>query len=165
MTLKAAKNLEQNEFDELAFLVGKAIEAVNSWKAHQLRVVHQDQARLDVIDKLCESKVLITQDFAMTFLPMQFREAQNDFFGKRGLSWHITVVLRRSAAGQLESQSFIHILEKSLQDSQAVVPIMAHVLTCLKKQHPKIAKAYCRQDNAGCYHFALTVLASKVISE
>ena len=165
MMLKAAKNLEQDKFDELTFLVGKAIEADNSWKAHQLRVVHQDQARLDVIYKWCESKVLITQDFAMTFLPMQFREAQNDFFSKRGLSWHITVVLRRSAAGQLESQSFIHILEKSLQDSQAVVPIMAHVLTCLKKQHPEIAKAYCRQDNAGCYHFALTVLASTVISE
>ena len=32
--LKAAKNLEQDEFDELTFLVGKAIEAVNSWKAH-----------------------------------------------------------------------------------------------------------------------------------
>ena len=163
--LKAAKNLEQDEFHEFTFLVGKAIEAVNSWKAHQLRVVHQDQARLDVIDKLCESKVLITQDFAMKFLPMQFREAQNDFFGKRGLSWHITIVLRRSAAGQLESQSFIHILEKSLQDSQTVVPIMAHVLTCLKKQHPEIAEAYYRQDNAGCYHSALTVLASKVISE
>ena len=105
--LKAAKNVEQDKFDELTFFVGKAIEADNSWKAHQLRVVHQDQAWLDVIYKLCESKVLITQDFAMTFLPMQFREAQNDFFGKRGLSWHITVVLRRSAAGQFEpSHSF-----------------------------------------------------------
>lgn len=70
MMLKAAKNQEQDEFDELTFLVGKAIEAVSSWKAHQLRVVHQDQARLDVIDKLCESKVLITQDFAMKFLPI-----------------------------------------------------------------------------------------------
>ena len=118
-----------------------------------------------MIDKLCKSKVLITQDFAMKFLPMQFREAQNDFFGKRGLSWHITVVLRRSAAAKLESQSFIHILENSLQDSGAVVPIMAHVLTCLKKQHPEIAEAYYSQDNVGCYHSALTVLASKVISE
>ena len=101
----------------------------------------------------------------MKFLPMQFREAQNDFFGKRGLSWHTTLELRRSAAGQLESESFIHILEKSLQDSRAVVPIMAHVLTCLKKQHPEIAEAYYRQDNGGCHHSALTVLATKVISE
>jgi len=60
MMLKAAKNLEQDAFDEFTFLVGKAIEAVKCWKAHQLRVVHQDQARLDVIDKLCESKVVIT---------------------------------------------------------------------------------------------------------
>lgn len=101
----------------------------------------------------------------MKFLPVQFCEAQNDFFGKRGLSWHITVVLRRSAAGQCESQSFIYILEKGLQDNQAVVPIMAHVLTCLKNQNPLISEAYYHQDNAGHYHSALTVLASKVISE
>ena len=29
MMLKAAKNLEQDEFDELTFLVGKAIEAIS----------------------------------------------------------------------------------------------------------------------------------------
>ena len=109
--------------------------------------------------------VCITQDFAMKFLPIQFREAQSDFFGKRGLSWHVAVVLRKNVSGQLESQSFIHILEKRLQDSQTVVPIMAHVLTCLKKQHPEIVEAYYRQDNAGCYHSASTILASKLISK
>ena len=165
MIVKTAKNVEQDELDGMKFMVGKAVEAISAWKAHQLRVVHQDQARLDAIDKLCESKVLITQHFAMKFLPIQFREAQSDFFGKRGLSWHVTVVLRKNVSGQLESQSFIHILEKGLQDSQTVVPIMAQVLTCLKKQHPEIVEAYYRQDNAGCYHSASTILASKLISK
>lgn len=163
--LKATKNLEQDEHDEMTFLFSIATNAISSWKAHQLRVVHQDKARLDVIDNLNESKVLITQDFAMKFLPVQYREAQKDFFGKRGLSWHVTVVLRKNASGQLESQSFIHILESGLQDSQTVVPIMAHVLTCLKNQHPEITEAYYRQDNAGCYHSASTILACKMISE
>ena len=94
-----------DELDELNFVVSKAIEAIKTWKAHQLLVVHQDQASLDITDQLCESKVLITQDFAMKFMPIQFREAQNDFFGKRGLSWHVSVVLRKNAHSQLESQS------------------------------------------------------------
>ena len=164
-TVQTTKDLQQDEHDELTFLVGKATDAINSWKAHQLRVVNQDKARLDVMDNLSESKVLITQDFAMKFIPVKYREAQKDFFGKRGLSWHVTVVLRKSSSGQLESQSFVHILEGGLQDSLTVVPVMTHVLTCLKNQHPEITEAYYRQDNAGCYHSATTVLASKIISK
>lgn len=26
---------------------------------------------------------------------MKYREAQNDFYGKRGVTWHVTVVTRR----------------------------------------------------------------------
>ena len=29
---------------------------------------------------------------------------------------------------------------------------MAHVLATIKKEHPELSTAYCRQDNAGCYH-------------
>ena len=164
-TLDAAKNLETDEQDELTFLVRTAKDAIFNWKAHQLRVVHQDKARLDVIDNLTEQDVFLTQDFAMKFMPIKFREAQTDFFGKKGLSWHITVALRKKSSGQLESQTFVHILEGGQQDSQSVVPIMTHVLTCLKEQHPEINNAYYRQDCAGSYHSGTTVLSSKIICE
>ena len=72
-----------------------AVEAILSWKAHQIRVVHQDECRLQVIEKLSENTVLIVQDFAMKFLPAEYREAQSDFFGKRGISWHILVCTRK----------------------------------------------------------------------
>lgn len=163
--LDAAKNLGTDEQDELTFLVRTAKDAILNWKAHQLRVVHQDKARLDVIDNLTEEDVFLTQDFAMKFMPIKFREAQTDFFGKKGLSWHITVVLRKTSSGQLESQSFVHILEGGQQDSPSVVPIMTHVLTCLKEQHPEINNAYYRQDCAGSYHSGTTILSSKIISE
>jgi hypothetical protein len=29
------------------------------------------------------------------WIPAKYREAQNDFFGKRGVTWHITVISRK----------------------------------------------------------------------
>ena len=55
------------------------------WKCHLLRAVRQVQARLDVLDVLDDSAVLITQDWAMNFLPQKYRESQSDWFGKRGI--------------------------------------------------------------------------------
>ena len=46
-----------------------------------------------------------------------------------------------------------------------VVQLMEHVLSTLKREHPEIKSAFYRQDNAGCYHAANTILACKDISQ
>jgi len=84
-------NLPQDLQDYLLFTARTAYDGIRSWKTHQLRMVHQDTARTDVVGSLQEDSVLITQDFAMEFLPSQYRETQAEFFGKRGISWHLTV--------------------------------------------------------------------------
>lgn len=33
--------------------------------------------------------------FSIRWIPAKYREAQTDFFGKRGITWHITVVTRK----------------------------------------------------------------------
>ena len=154
----------EDDKDEAVFLVQKASEAITAWKAHQLRSINEDRARLEVLESLDPTRVLIVQDFAMKFLPAQYREAQSEFFGKRGISWHVSVCLR-NAGGKLESQTFIHVLQSGLQDSTAVVLIMDHVLRSLKKQHPEIVSSVFRQDNAGCYHSAETILSVNILSK
>lgn len=69
---------------------------IREWKAHQLRVVHQDRARATLLKNLDAETVFIYIDWAMKWLPMQYREAQRDFFAKRGLSWHVSYVIRKS---------------------------------------------------------------------
>ena len=154
----------EDDKDEAVFLVQKASEAITAWKAHQLRSINQDRARLEVLESLDPTRVLIVQDFAMKFLPAQYREAQSEFFGKRGISWHVSVCLR-NAGGKLESQTFIHVLQSGLQDSTAVVLIMDHVLRSLTKQHLEIVSSVFRQDNAGCYHSAETILSVNILSK
>ena len=150
------------ERDEALYLYQHARDAIHLWKRHQIRTVRQDQARLDVLDRLDEKTCLITNDWAMKFLPQRYRETQSDWFGKRGISWHISVVVRR-VSGQLQSETFVHILQSSNQGSCTVVLLLEHVLRTLKTEHPEIQSVYCRQDNAGCYHSATTILAMSAI--
>ena len=96
--------------DEAVLLVQRASEAITARKAHQLRSINQDRARLVVLASRDSTGDLIVQDFVMKFMPVQYREAQSDFFGKRGLSWHVSVCDRK-VGGKPESQTFIHILQ------------------------------------------------------
>ena len=148
--------LTEEELDDLRYDYYKAVENTQAWKAHQLRSVRQDKARTDILDTLDESSLFITQDWAMKLLPQKYRESQSDWFGKRGISWHISVVVRKKH-GVLESQSFVHIAESSNQDSLLVVRIIEHVLRTLKYEHPELSTAFLRQDNAGCYHSSFTL--------
>ena len=154
----------EEERDETLYLYEEAQRAIQEWKSHQLRSVRQDQSRIDVLDLLSPETVLIVNDWAMKFLPQLYRESQQDWFGKRGISWHIAVVFRR-IDGELQSEAFIHIIQSCSQDSLAVVLMMQHVLNILKSQHPEVTTAYFRQDNAGCYHCASTVLACPSIEK
>lgn len=162
--LKECTFLSKDELDEAIYIVQSSTLAIKSWKCHILRSLNQDQARHDSLELLDHETVLIVNDWAMKFLPQKYRESQSDWFGKRGISWHISVVYWKRE-GTLQWQGFIHIIQSSSQDSCAVVCILQDVLTALKQQHPSIKKAYFKQDNAACYHSAETILASPIISK
>ena len=127
--------------------------------------MRQDKARLEILENLDYGSVFLTQDWAMKFLPRNYHESQSDWYGKRGISWHISVAVRRRRNNQLESQGFVHIIQNCTQRSSAVVAIMAHVLNALKTEHPEIQKAFFRQDNAGSYHSAVTIMSVPAIEK
>ena len=54
-------------------------------------------------------------DWAMNLLQLKYREKQSDWFGKRGLSWHISTVIIRdpSLEGRLELRPYAHHRTKS----------------------------------------------------
>ena len=162
--VKQASFLSKDDRDEALYLAQHSKDMIQAWRAHQLRTVRQDQSRLEILQKLNTESVFITQDWAMKFLPRKYRESQSDWFGKRGISWHISVAVRRHN-NQLESQGLIHIVQNCTQGSSAVVSIMAHVLKTLKEEHPEIEKVFFRQNNAGCYHSTATILSVPAIEK
>ena len=145
-------------------MANEAAQNILSWKALQLRSKIQDMARVDALEQLDNSFVNITQDWAMKFLPQKYRESQADWFAKRGISWHISVVARR-LNGKLQNQSFVHIVKNCNQDSSVVIRIMEHILRTLKTENPEISTAFFRQDNAGCYHHATMLAACRSMGD
>ena len=101
-----------------------------AWKAHQLRSVKQDQAKFDVLDILNRGSALLVMDcpWAMKYLPRKFRESQCDWFAKRGIPWHSTLVLTRPyQSDPLEKQTIVHVFQSCRQDSVAVTAILRDV--------------------------------------
>lgn len=162
--VKQASFLSKDDRDEALYLAQHSKDMIQAWRAHQLGTVKQDQSRLEILQKLNTESVFIAQDWAVKLLPWKHGESQSDWFGKRRISWHISVAVRRNN-NQLESQGLIHIIQNRTQGSSAVISIMAHVLKTLKEEHPEIQKVFFRQDNAGCYHSTATILSVPAIEK
>ena len=120
-----------DEREEAIYIMQSSKLAIRSWQCHILRSFNQDQARLDFLDILDNVTVLIVNDWAMKFLPQRYRESQSDWFGKRGISWHISVVYRRSDS-QLQWQGYVHIIQSCSQDSTSVISVIQDVVRSVK---------------------------------
>lgn len=129
-----------------------SLESIHAWKRHLLRAVHQDRARQEALDEVDSSKVFIMQDFAMKFLPRRFKETQMEWFGKRGISWHISHCVRRTSSNECEVSVYSHLFRQSIsQSSEVVAAVMFHTLQEEKTRHPEIKEAFYRSDCAGSY--------------
>ena len=147
-------NESSDVVEELKFIEGQARQNIWAWKAHLLRCVNPDEARLDVIESLNECSVLVVQDWVMTFLPRKLRESQS------GWSWHITVATRRAENQELQMITFVHVYQTCNQDSCAVLSIMKGVIEKLTSQLPQLKTVFYRQDNACCYHCEATIVGA-----
>ena len=129
-----------------------SLESIYAWKSHLLRVVHQDRARQEVLDEVDSSKIFITQDFAMKFLPRRFKETQMEWFGKRGISWHISHCVRRTGSNECEVSVYSHLFRQSIsQNSEVVAAVMRHTLQEEKARHPENNEAFYQSDCTGSY--------------
>jgi hypothetical protein len=81
-------------------------ESIEAWKAHMLRSINQDMCRETLLDQLSDNEIYLNLDWAMKFLPVKSREPQSEFFGKRGISWHITVVMKNDPSVENENNTF-----------------------------------------------------------
>ena len=136
----------------------KAAKAINQWKAHIMRSTNQDRAKQDILENLGCSSDLIVMDWAMKFLQMRYREKQSDWYGKRGLSWHISSVM---STEKLQVTSYAHLFDQCTKDWYAVASVIEHLLTHLKTKQPLLERVYLRSDEAGCYHSNFLIAPSE----
>ena len=152
-------NLLPSVNEMLTFTVKQVKTNIFAWKLHILGNIHQDAARVDVLETLDESSVLVVQDWAMKYLPRKYRESQTDWFAKRGIPWHISVAFRK-VSDQLQMLTFVHVFQACSQDFYAVIAVMEDVAKQLKNTMPQLKTINYRQDNAGCYHSSPTIICA-----
>ena len=88
----------------------------------------------------------------MKFQCQKYREKQSEWFGKRGLSWHVSSVVFKTREEEPVVVTYAHLFDSCIQDWFAVGSILENLLLTLKTENPSLSKAYIRSDEAGCYH-------------
>ena len=79
--------------DELLYDLQVSKDKVEKYRAHIIRTRNQERSKNDLLEKLRPEQTHVTMDWAMKFLPTKFRESQQDWFAKKGMSWHITAAV------------------------------------------------------------------------
>lgn len=110
---------------------------------------------------MTESDVIITCDWAMKFLPRKFREGQTDWFGKRGINWHVAVTLSKRG-GAFQTITHIHIFSSQVaQDSTVTAYCICDVAKDVMMINPVTENIHIFTDNAGCYKSTSTLAILK----
>ena len=84
---------------------------------------------------------------------------------KRGISWHITVAIRKGDDHKLQMMTFVNVFRSCNQDNCTVLSVMSDVLRQLKEAQPQVRNIYYWQDNAGCYHCGATIVGARLVSQ
>jgi hypothetical protein len=138
------------QLNDFSFKATQAILSITNLKRHIVRCKNQDIAKSTLFDTMSEVEVLLICDWSMKFLPRRYREDQTDWFGKRGLPWHITMAFQK-VNGIVESLGFVHIFNAQVsQDSLTTTAIILDVINNILK-FKESAKFHLWSDNAGCY--------------
>ena len=93
-------NCTTEQREEMEYIITSCKSNIEAWKAHLLRDANQDLARQEILESLDENSILLVSDWAMKYVPKKFRETQRDWFGKRGISWHLSVAIRKCAGAK-----------------------------------------------------------------
>ena len=147
--------LDQIMLMQILYDINMAIKDINDYVKHLMRDVQQKKAKTFCFDQLDNSTGFWLKDFCQKLLPTKFREAQNDYFGKKGMSLHVDILFT-SKDGELKKHVYFTSLHRCDQDSKDVLSINEYVLKRFKQDAPDVTKVFTKSDNAGCYHTSLS---------
>ncbi|XP_064648485.1 uncharacterized protein LOC135500764 [Lineus longissimus] len=155
----------EKQREELLFDFEAAKEKIIQLKAHLLRAKNQERAKTKILDELLPNQCLMTMDWAMKFLPMKFREAQQDWFAKKGISWHVSALVTKTMENEYQIHCFVHVLVQCKQDWFSVYSLIEACIAKLQVELPQVTELFLRSDNVGCYHNASLLLSLPSLSK
>ena len=107
--------LTEEQLIRLQYEPKLAAEDIMSWKSHLLRTINQEAGQQSALKQIDNQTIFIIVDWAMKFLPRKFREHMADFFGKRGISWHVTAIISAGDKDAFAVQCLTDVLKAGMQ--------------------------------------------------
>jgi len=149
-------------------LVDDCSEKARIFLGHRLRTINQQLAIQRLVEEMEEkclhtksaTEAIVTLDYKMKLEPLYFREKTVDHYGKRGISWHGSLVhyfayddRDTSSPTAVDTKLYYDHFSKSdtKQDREAVISVLEAVLMRLRKDVPTIKYITLLSDNATCY--------------
>lgn len=133
---------DENEKAELLYDMDASIKQIQDWRRHLLRDAQQNKAKTFAMDSLDECTGLWLSDWSQKILPVMYREGQKDYFGKKGMSMHIDVILTKTCSMDIHKAVYLTIIQRSEQDVADTLCVEDNVLYEIKKDHPKLSYLY-----------------------
>ncbi|VDI33039.1 Hypothetical predicted protein [Mytilus galloprovincialis] len=93
-----------------------------------------------------------------------YRESQSNWFAKRGLSWHVSVITFQEKEGK-NSLTVLHIFDTATQDAVTSNAILKDLLHHVNSTNNNVDTLYLRSDNAGCYHSSYGILSVTALND
>lgn len=138
------------EKNEIVYDFNIARKHIVEYMRHIIRSVQQEKAKTIALDQTDEETAFWLQDWSQKILPQNYREKQQDYYGKRGISMHVDVFVTQ-VNGTLKKAVYFTVLESCDQDSVSTLCVSEHALNQFKLDFPDTKKLYVKTDNAGCY--------------
>ena len=108
---------------------------------HQLRDAQQRKVKKAVLENLNNGSVFWLRDFAQKILPCQFREGQKQYFGKKGISLHVDVMLLKEKM-IVKKYVYYTVIYRCSQGMKDILNIDDIVLKKFKNYEPNITKCF-----------------------
>ena len=146
------KFVERNGDEDKIYDAKNSVENIIAYMQHLMRDSHQEKAKTSALEKLDINTAYWLKDYAQKVLPAKYRETQKDYFGKKGMTLHIDVVLFKSLSGEFIKHVYYILAYRCDQGLDDRLCITENVLKEIKKDLPEVTKLFMKSDNAVSYH-------------
>lgn len=171
---------DQDLRTEAAYDFENAVEHIIEWFRHNIRAAQQDSAKTRILSEMGNDEAFCTFDWGQKILPQEYREPQQKYFGKKGMSVLVGSFIWKNEAPSLNtsrttidtqftstfsSQSYILALTTAVQTELDTLSGGELILKQFKSDFPHINKLHKRTDNAGNFSSHATPEAERLICE
>lgn len=141
---------DHSDNQTLLWQVENATKAIKEWQMHLIRHFVQNQLKVSIINRISDGNLFLLFDWQMRPLPRKFMEKQSEWFGKQGLSSHITVATTM-VNNVLVKKSIVLVSDSCDQDMCDTICVIEATVNRCKEIWPHTHSIIAKMDNAGCY--------------